>query len=225
MIEPDSGAAPVTFDPEKIRRLFGSPIHIPPEFKSWMIDQMVLNIPSLPIGQTFRGRNLAKVVAHSTTAVTAVTATSTSPTTVLSFTLPKGSLTQNGRLVINQHLRVSCNDVSNLGHLYLYANGDVIGEIQFPTAILDGNIMNCVVEWVIQNRDSYSSQRVYGFYWLPQTGSYIGVGGGTITTAIQALDTTAAVTIEAKGQWDSGGSQNFVHDFFTASIYNPMVLT
>ena len=224
MIEQDSGATPA-FDPEKIQRLFGSPIHIPPEFKSWMIDQMVLNVPSLPVGQAFRGRNLAKVMAHSASAVSGVTATSTSLTTLFSFVLPKGSLTQHGRLVINEHVKVSCADVSNLGHLYLYANGNPIGEFRFATAFLDGAVMNCVVEWVIQNRGAYNSQRVYGFFWLPQTGSFRGVGGGTINTVLQSLDTTQNITIEGKAAWDSGGSQNFAHHFFTSSVYNPAVLT
>lgn len=213
-----------TFDPEKLRRLFGSPIHVPPEFRSWMVDQMALNIPLTPVGQVFRGRNLARVMAHSSSAVTAVTATSTSPTTVFSFTLPKGAMTKNGRLIIHQHLQVSCADVSNLGHMYLYANNVQIGEFQFDTAFLDGSVVNASLEWVVQNRNSYASQRVYGFYWLPVTGSYLGTGSGTLNTVIQTIDTTQPITFEGRGVWGSAGSQNFSHHFYTASVYNPTVL-
>jgi hypothetical protein len=76
--------------------------------------------------------------------------------------------------------------------------------------------------------NAYNSQRVYGYFWLPNPGSpfgYRGTGSGTITTAIQTLDTTAAITFEARGNLDSAGSQNFAHHFFTASVYNPLVLT
>lgn len=211
------------FDIEKIRRLFGSPIHIPPEFKSWMVDQMVLNIPLLPVGQAFRGRNLARVVAHSSSAVSAVTATSTSPTTVYSFTLDKGTLSQNGRLVIEQHLQIACGDVSNAGHVYLYANGTLVGEFPFLTAFLDSTLVNASLQWVVQNRDAYDSQLIYGFYWLPETSVSYGVGSGTIS-AVQALDTTQDITFECRIQWDSGGSQQCAHRFFTASVYNPAVL-
>lgn len=210
-------------DPEKIQRLFGSPLHFPPEFKTWMIDQMILNVPDLPVGQAFQGRNLAKLVAHSTSAVTGVTAQGTSPGTMFSFTLPKGTLGQNGRLVIDHYIQVSCGDVSNAGHVYLYANGNIIGEFPYNTAFLDFNLRNATMQWIIQNRGSYTSQLVYGYYWMEETSSWRGVGSGFIATP-QSFDTTANVTIEAKGVWDSGGSQQMAHRFFTANAYNPAKL-
>ena len=206
------------FNADKVKRLFSSPMHMPPEFKSWMVDQMVLNIPDLPVTQAFQGRNLAKQLGH---AASAVTATSTSEVSVFSFQLPKGALSQNGRVEINQYVQVGCGDASNLCHVFLYMGGVVVAEAQYATAFLDANVVNSSLHWVIQNRNSHSSQLPYVSFWLPATGNFIGVGSKIIMPTT-AIDTTAAQTIECKVRWDSAGSQNFAHRAFSANLYNPV---
>lgn len=204
---------------EKVKRLFSSPLHMPQEFKSWMVDQMVLNIPDLPVKQAFQGRSLAKQLAH---AATAVTATATTETTIFSFKLPKGALSQNGRLVINQHLDISCADGSNACHVYLYMGGVQIAELAYLTAFLDGTLYTSPIQWTIQNRNSYASQLVYAFFWLPLTGTYLGTGSGGIMPNT-SIDTAAAeLTVEGRVRWDSGGTQQFVHRDAIANLYNPV---
>lgn len=209
------------FDAEKVRRLFSSPIHIPADFKTWMIDQMVLNVPDLPVGQAFRGRNLARQLMHN---VTAVTATATSETQVFSFTVPKNVMAKNGRIVIDQHLTVSCNDVSNTCSTKLYFGGVAVCEVPFSTAFLDGNVRNCSIRWVIQARDSYSSQLDYAFFWLEESTSYAGTGSGSIGL-VSAVDTTADQTVACKVAWGSGGSQSYTHRHATATLFNPVSLS
>lgn len=210
--------APV--DPEKIRRLFSHPLHFPSEFKTWMLDQLVLNVPDLPVGQAFQGSSLAKQLKHD---ASEVSATSVAETTIFSVVVPGHSLAKNGRIVVDSYWIASCGDVSNLGHIYLYFGGVRLADCRLQTAFLDFSARNGTVRWTVENANAYGSQRVWGFSWIDITGTLAGApadgawGSG-------AVDTTVDQTLEIRVAWRDAGSQAFTSKLATAQLYNPVAV-
>jgi hypothetical protein len=204
-------------DPAKIARLFSHPLHIPSEFKSWMLDQLVLNVPDLPVGQAFPGSRLAKQLKHDATEVDG----SGFGDTIFSCTVKGGSLGLNGRLVIDQYFIASCGDVSNLGHIQLYLGGNLLATVRLATAFLSFTPSNGMVRWTILNANSYALQRVWGFSWIAIDGTVSGApANGAFGTG--AVDTQEDQVLQIKTTWDGAGSQAFTNKLTTAQVYNPV---
>lgn len=215
-----SGYDTSSVDPETVRRLFSHPMQLPDSFKTWMIDQLTLTIPDLPVGQAFQGRNLTKQIKHD---ATAVTGTATSETTLFSADIKGGLMGKNGRLVLDSYYKVSCNDASNSASINLYLGGALLATQGLATAYLDSTLQSGMARWIITNNDSYASQRVAIYSWLAATGvvgglpTDGGLGSGTVDTKV---DNTLALKIV----WASGGSQQFVQRLSSLQLYNPVAL-
>ena len=205
-------------DPEKVRRLFSHPLHIPAEFKGWMLDQLVLNVPDLPVGQAFQGSNLAKQLKHDATEVSGAP---TSETTLFTTTVKGHSLGQNGRIVIDTYFIVSCGDVSNLGYIRLYLGGNLLATVRLATAFLSFTPSNGMVRWTILNAGSYALQRVWGFSWLAVDGTVAGAPANGAWGS-GAVNTEEDQVLSIKTAWDGAGSQSFTHKLSTAQLYNPV---
>ena len=79
-----------------VQRLFGSPFFIPSSFKTWMADQLALNIPDLPLNSLFGGRGITRSL-EATTAVSAASANG-STGIIFSKVIQGGTLGANGRI-------------------------------------------------------------------------------------------------------------------------------
>lgn len=203
-------------DPETIRRLFSHPIFFPKEFKSWMLDQMALRIPDLPVGQVLGGRSLQRQIKHDASTVTV--AGTDVETTVFSCDIPAGVLAGNGRLEIDFYWTAQCWDTSNGVVVRVKLGGSEMAAFGLYTAFLDATVQPGMARIVIQNIAS-DAQKAYITGGLLETSSFYsvfdgGVGGGGVNTAEKQ-------TLEITADWSSAGTGGFVKKLVSVNVFNP----
>lgn len=205
---------------EEVKRLFGSPFFIPPNFKTWMAEQLALNIPDLPLGSLFGGRGITRSLEAS---LTSVAAPGNGTTTDLYSKIVQGrTLGANGRIRFVLEGNVITTSGSTTWFLDLVFGGTTIATVSDNQSSTNRHI---VVEGEIYNSNSPAVQ--FG----QMTKLRLTDGSGVSNVAIQtdngeaAVDTSVDQALKLQLRWAGINANDiFTRSYINVEIVNPVPL-
>lgn len=196
----------------EIKRLFSNPLFIPPAFKTWMGDQLALNIPDLPLSSLFGGRAISRQLDISSTSVSAG-----GTGTLYTKKIPAGALMANGRLRFSALLSESSPDAGNDYFIDFCLAGTPVCTLTEHTT---GTSRTITAQGEIYNVNDPAVQFGYveSVRWTSGTNYAFLSGAGSA-----AVDTRSDQDFTIQARWTSPSANDVITlTQVTLEIYNPL---
>lgn len=203
-----------------VQRLFGAPFFIPSSFKTWMGEQLALNIPDLPLTSLFGGRGITRSLGASTS-VSAASANGTRQD-LFSKVVQGGSLGANGHIRFVLEMTSTLASSDNTWNVDLEFGGQVLCTVSDFVTTTPRSI---IIEGEVYNANSPAIQ--YGRMIKLRLTDGSGVANVAVASdnGESAVDTTVDQTLKLVGYWDSINANDHIdRTYVNVEVTNPVPL-